>query len=121
VEGPDVFPEANSMQRAVLRVVIGASWEAHMNSVTTCKASERLIDNEPEILSLPDNFWKEEVLGWEQVSWAGVQFVISQYASGAKGSDAPGQSEDKWWIEPKTEGEKKLCSLQKMRRSGGFV
>jgi hypothetical protein len=109
------------MQRAILGLVIGASWLSPTVDVPTCKAAKRMAETQPVIDSLPNDFWKEEILGWEKESWARMQIAMSRYAIGADGSDTPGQKEDNWWIKPTSDGEKALCSAQKMRKSGGFV
>jgi hypothetical protein len=119
---PKLFPEANSMQRAVLQTMIFASWVTHSKDVVTMKAAMLKVASMDEVTSLPADFWKQEVLGWEQESWAGMQYTVTRFAIGGEGSDAPGQKETEgWWIEPKTQGEKALCASQKMRKSGGFV
>jgi hypothetical protein len=70
------------------------------------------------IPSMPDDYWKREVLGWEQEVWAAMQMAVSQYAIGPKASDP---FADAYVIAPQTEGEKALCGAQKMKKSGGFV
>ena len=70
------------------------------------------------IFKLPNDFWRQEVLGWEQEQWAAMQIMMSQYAIGPKASDPLA---DGYWIKPVTEGEKALCGAQKMRKSGEFV
>jgi hypothetical protein len=109
------------MQHAVLGLVIGASWLSSTSDVPTCLAQKRMQANQPYINSLPADFWKEEILGWEKESWARLQIAMSRYAIGADGSDTPGQKEANWWIKPTSDSEKALCSAQKMRKSGGFV
>lgn len=67
---------------------------------------------------LPSDYWKQEILAWEQESWAGLQIALSQYAIGPKASD---DLADNYWSKPDTEGEKALCSAMKMKKSGSFV
>ena len=109
------------MQRAILQVIISASYLANSVDVRTCKAAKRMLSEKIQIESLPNDFWKQEVLGWEQESFAGLQIAMSRYAIGGEGASTEEQPDDAWWFKPDTEGEKNLCSAQKMKKSGGFV
>jgi hypothetical protein len=109
------------MQRALLELVISASYLSHTADVLTSKVAKRMLSQKVEIESLPSDFWKQEVLAWEQESYAGVQIAMSRYATGGVGAEAEDQADDAWWIKPGTEGEKNLCKMQKMKKSGGFV
>jgi hypothetical protein len=73
------------------------------------------------IEGIPEGFWKEEVLGWEQEAWAGLQIAMAQYAKGAIGSDTPDQPVKGFFLVPDSEGKKAMCQAQKMKKSGGFV
>lgn len=70
------------------------------------------------ISALPDDQWVQEVVGWESNTWASLQIAIAEYATGVKARDA---FADSYYRQPETDGEKKLCSMQKMKKSGGFV
>lgn len=120
MQAPDDFPEASSLQRAILRVLIGFSWLSRTVDSNVCTAMNNRLSNGREIEWLPHDFWKQEVLGWERDSFAGLHVAMSRYARGGEGSDAE-QPEDGWFIQPESEGEKQLCSAQKMIKSGGFV
>ncbi|KAH7076744.1 hypothetical protein BKA63DRAFT_288712 [Paraphoma chrysanthemicola] len=117
----DSFFEASSIQNAVLTLVIQAGWLTSTSNVGISLARRRMITNQPYIDSLPDDFWKDEILSWEKESWSRMQIAMSRFAPGADGSDQPGQQEDNWWFKPVSEGEKALCSSQKMKKSGEFV
>lgn len=71
-----------------------------------------------DVSGLPNNFWKQEVLGWEQEVWAAMQIQVSQHATGPQLGD-PFAGEI--YLRPETEGEKALCGAQRMKKSGGFV
>jgi hypothetical protein len=118
---PETFPNATSMQRAVLEVLMQSNWLSHSDSVTSSKVAKLKMHSLDVVESLPNDFWKQEVLGWEQESMASMQIAMTLYATGAPGSDAEGQTDDNWWIKPESQGQKTLCSAQKMRKSGGFV
>jgi hypothetical protein len=119
---PQSFPEATDMQRAVLQTVIFSNWVTQTVDIKTAKSVSLKISSLAEVTALPADFWKQEVLGREQESWAGMQYTIPRFAIGGEGSDAPGQKEaEGWWIQPKTKGEKTMCASQIMRKSGGFV
>ena len=106
------------MQRAVLQQLVFSLWLSDTAGITTSQASKRMGSSEATIDSLPDDFWKREVVGWEQETWAALQIAIAQYAIGPKATD---ELADKYWIKPQTEGEKALCSAMKMKKSGEFV
>jgi hypothetical protein len=106
------------MQRAVLQQLVFSTWIKDTADITTSKASKRMGNTEATIDSLPYDFWKQEVIAWEQETWAGFQIAISQYAIGPKASD---ELADRYWLKPETEAEKSLCSAMKMKKSGEFA
>ncbi|KAI4709015.1 hypothetical protein J4E89_006417 [Alternaria sp. Ai002NY15] len=112
------FPEANSVQRAVLQLIVKAVWLHATVNVMSCKVTTMMSRGDFDIPSVPNGFWKQEVLGWEQEVWAAMQIQVSQHASGPQFGDP---FKDDVFLKPETEGEKALCGAQKMRKSGGFV
>lgn len=112
------FPEANSVQRAVLQLIVKAVWLHATVNVMPCKVTTMMSRGDFDIPSVPNGFWKQEVLGWEQKVWAAMQIQVSQYASGPKFGDP---FKDNVFLRPETEGDKALCGAQNMRKSGGFV
>jgi hypothetical protein len=106
------------MQRAILQQLVVSIWISDTKRVKTNKVTKRMSHSGATIDNLPDDFWKQEVVGWEQESWAGLQIAFSSYAIGPKASD---ELADIYWIKPETAGEKALCTAQKMKKSGGFV
>jgi hypothetical protein len=68
---------------------------------------------------IPDNQWVTEVLHVQNVAWANMQTVIADYAIGPH-ARYPG-GDDGLVTKPMTQGQKSLCGMQKMRKSGGFV
>jgi len=115
------FPEASNMQRALLELVIKASWMSRSADTSSLQATKLLVNGRNKIDKIPDGFWKQEVLGWEQESMAGLQIAVSKYAIGGDGADTEGQADDGWFMKPENESEMKLCAAQKMKKSGGFV
>lgn len=70
------------------------------------------------IPSLPDDQWVRETTGWETFVWAALQTAVSDYAIG------PAQREPSvraYMKNETTNGEKELCQVQRVRKSGGFV
>ena len=106
------------MQRAVLQQLVFSLWISDTAGILTNKAGSRMGASKSVIDSIPDGFWKQEVLGWEQESWAALQIALAQYAIGPKATD---ELADNYWIKPETDGEKALCSAMKMKKSGDFV
>lgn len=109
------------MQRALLKLVIGAAYLSRTDASTTSHAAKRILGTKLLIESLPSDFWKQEILSWEQESFASMQIAMSYYSTGGAGAEAEKKADDAWWIKPVSEAEKKLCKAQKMKKSGGFV
>lgn len=112
------FPEANEIQRALLQLIVFSSYLYDFAHTDTCQASSLIKRADARIESLPDDQWKQEVVGWEKETWAALQILVSQYAIGPKVSDPLA---DNYWIHPETRAEKTLCGAQKMTKSGDFV
>jgi hypothetical protein len=112
------FPEANEVQRATIELLIKSAWIHPTSDVLSCKVNTMISLNEFTTAALPDDFWKQEVLGWEQQTWGAMQIMVSRHAIGPEEGDPSAKG---YRIAPKTEGERTLCAAQKMRRTGGFV
>ena len=70
------------------------------------------------ISSLPNDQWVTEVVGWEAITWASLQIAVGDYFTGAKARDL---FADAYVKRPETDGEKKLCGMQRIRKSGAVV
>jgi len=68
---------------------------------------------------IPDNQWIIEIKGWENYVWSAVRTYVADYATGPRARDP--QAADLYEIKAATPGDKKLCGMQRMRKSGGFV
>lgn len=112
------FPKATSMQRALLHLVLSSNYVRDLVHVRTLMAKSQVRLDDFRIISLPNDQWKREVLGWEREVWASLQILISNYAIGP--SVIASLTNDQW-VRPQTEGEKALCGAQKMKKSGEFV
>jgi hypothetical protein len=66
----------------------------------------------------PPDQWIKEIVGWESHVWAALQMAITDYAVGPKARDSGADIYAKY---PSTDGGKRLCGMQRMRRSGGFA
>lgn len=115
---PEDFPEANGMQRAVLQQLVFSIWLSDSAGIGTNQAARKMGTSEALIDHLADDFWKQEVIGWEKETWAALQIAFSQYAIGPRATD---ELADRYWIKPETDGEKSLCNATKMKKSGEFV
>jgi hypothetical protein len=71
------------------------------------------------VLDLPDDQWITEVKTWYHVFWSQMQLLFSASAAGPEMIGFPVHED--YWRRPSTAGEKQLCGMQKMRRSGGFA
>jgi hypothetical protein len=67
---------------------------------------------------LPDDHWAQEVMGWENYLWATYQAFVTDYGVGYAARDPSVREIMKQNL---TAGEKRLCGVQKMRKSGGFM
>jgi hypothetical protein len=76
------------------------------------------IDQEGFIKFFPDDQWVKEIVSLESQVWASLQVAIADYFIGAKARD---RFAEKYSRPATDEGEKNLCVMMKMRRSGGFV
>lgn len=83
------------------------------------KAEDLLIDGTAGVGSgLPDDQWAQEVIAWENYVWATFQFLVTDYAVGHNVRVPIMQELMKQDL---TSGEKQLCGVQRMRKSGGFM
>lgn len=67
---------------------------------------------------LPDDQWMREVVAWEKFVWASLQTVTSDYAVGHATRDPSVLDHIR---NETTLGERQLCGIQRMRKSGGFM
>jgi hypothetical protein len=113
----NLLPEASGVQKALLAVLAQTrDYRSILDSDNYEAAESR--GGWPYIVSLPDDQWTKELKRWESSAWATLQIGIPYFATGPLqgGSWAKGN-----YTMSKTDGEKTLCGMQKMRKSGGFV
>lgn len=77
----------------------------------------RSVDDPDVENGLPDDQWLRELARWQKQVLASLQVTMIDYSIGPGVRDAafPGK------IRPGTDAEKKLCTMQKMRKSGNVV
>lgn len=112
----ETFPKANKLQLSILKL-LRQTTEFHAGAFERYEA-QQLATMAGTITSLPDNHWITELKMWESIAWAGIQISITDYAIGPTIRDS--LAED-IFLPPSTNEEKKLCTMQKMRKPGGFV
>lgn len=111
------FPNASSLQSAVLQLLLDASY--HFNILTSLHAAaDKLIQVGGFVPSLPDDQWIKELMHWESHAYSSLQIAVEKYTTGAKSIDPYAES---YIRKPQTAGEKALCSKQRVRKSGGVV
>jgi hypothetical protein len=86
--------------------------------MTACQAQILAQRNGGQFLSLPDDQWVQEIVSWEKYIWASLQTMVSDYAIGF-GAQAP--SAQSYVRTNLTQGERQLCGVQRMVKSGGFM
>lgn len=111
------FNGITSLQSAVLNLLVSSAFMFDVSTSKTTLAGS-IIQIGGVLSSLPDDQWVKEVVSWESNAWAALQIAVADYAIGAANRDTFSKQYVK---EPSSEGEKKLCGMQKMRKSGGFV
>jgi len=114
----DDYPEANEVQRATIQLLIKSAWLHPTKNVLSLKVTTMISLAEFKMRVIPDDFWKQEVIGWEQQTWGGMQVMVSRHAIGPEEGDP---FADGYGMVPETKGERTLCAAQKMNKTGGFV
>lgn len=67
---------------------------------------------------LPDGQCTKEVVGWVYFAWTAIQIYVAEFFTGPEARDSYVGGDKR--LAP-TEGERKLCRMMKMRRSGGLA
>lgn len=115
---PENYPGASKVQLAAIKLLSVAGFFLDTSDASTRVLQASKILDSGVILSLPDDQWIQEVVGWEMVIWASWQTMVSDYAVGYAARDP---SLAKILKKNMTSGERQLCNLQQMRKSGSFM
>lgn len=111
-----MFPGANGVQRTILRLLATSSWVFNMATVPTDLLAGSL-ENPDREQGLPDDQWIRELTRWQHQILASLQVAFIDYAIGPEHRDTAAGDH----IGPENEFEKRLCKMQKMRKSGDVV
>ncbi|KAF2736926.1 hypothetical protein EJ04DRAFT_488916 [Polyplosphaeria fusca] len=111
------FPSASDIQSAALDVLFASSSMMDISNPLSLNISS-MKSTTGVIPPIPDDQWVNELHRYESIVFAGIQYVTSNYAIGPKSKDPMA---DSYTRPPATEGQKALCGMQKMKRSGGFA
>lgn len=111
------FQGLSKLHLAIVRLILTAFSEKDLSAVNRIKTEAELSDG-GSITRLPDDQWMKELHDWEAITWTEHQIMIADYAIGPTARSPLAQS---LMRVPSDEGEKSLCSTQKMRKPGGFV
>ncbi|KAL1657356.1 hypothetical protein SLS61_000402 [Didymella pomorum] len=111
-----MFSGANGMQRTILRLLATSSYVFNMATVPTDLLAGSL-ENPNREEGLPDDQWIRELTRWQRQILASLQVAFIDYAIGPEHRDTAAGSH----IAPENEFEKRLCKMQKMRKSGDVV
>ena len=117
---PESYPGASEIQLAALQLLITSSFELDLGDASSSvfEAQNLAERGAGRIISLPDDQWVREVVGWERYIWAAMQTMITDYAIGFV-NHVP--SVASYVRSNLTVGEKQLCGAQRMVKPGGFV
>lgn len=112
------LPTASSLQLAVLQHLLDILYNFNILTSLTTDASKLI--NVGGIIShrVPSDQWIRELTHWESQVYASIQIAVEKYATGAKSIDPFAES---YIRAPETSGEKALCGLQRVRKSGNVV
>jgi hypothetical protein len=110
------FPEASSTQRGIIETLLRASWLFRSAAASEAQANKLISGS--VIDSLPDDFWKREIVARENQILAALQTAMLYYAVGPKALDPDA---DTYWHKPETDGEKALCAVQRVKKPSGLV
>lgn len=111
------FPDASAVQLAGIQTLMTASKLFDIELAV----QEMLINDMSYagiVVSLPEDHWVSEITYWEQIVWASLQAMVSDYAIGY-GAQEPGIAEAVG--KNLTSGERQLCAAQRMVKPGGFM
>lgn len=75
-------------------------------------------DSTGYIDNLPSDQWVREILKWENLIWTSRKVLVSDYAIGYSARVDTIQDFIRKDLRP---GERQLCGMQRMRKTGGFV
>ncbi|KAH6638205.1 hypothetical protein C7974DRAFT_156147 [Boeremia exigua] len=117
---PDIdfspFPNANEMQKTIIRLIASSSYGFNVATVAQDLLAGSL--ENPDIdRGLPDDQWLRELTRWQKQILAALQVAMIDYAIG------PGSRDTAFpvYLRPTSDSEKKLCQMQKMKKSGSVV
>ncbi|KAF2470133.1 uncharacterized protein BDR25DRAFT_370147 [Lindgomyces ingoldianus] len=112
------YPGASPIQLAALRLLVSTNLVYGIFAGLDSGLKSSALSADGFVVSLPDDQWINEVISLEQYVWGSLQTVISGYAVGPQVRD---ESAEEFVRKNMTNGERGLCGLQRMRKSGGFV
>ncbi|KAI8940468.1 hypothetical protein NX059_004153 [Plenodomus lindquistii] len=112
------FPEASEIQKSLLRLLTFSSYIRDLNEADTCLAEPMMNRGNFKIDTIRDDWWKTEMLNHEHEVWIAWQILISQYVISPGVSDPLAAA---YYVKPSTTAEKRLCGVQKMKKSGEFA
>jgi hypothetical protein len=112
------FPGANEKQIAALQLLVKSSLLFDTSDGVEYGLEVTKLLGNSYIHSLPDDQWIREIVRWERFIWASMQTTISDYAIGYVTREPSAKD---FIIKNATEGEKQLCGVQRMRKSGDFM
>jgi hypothetical protein len=111
-----MFPEANPLQKQILRLLVTSSYVFNLANVPIDVLAGSF-DNPDLDNGLPDDQWVKELTRWQREILASLQVTVADYAIGPENRDLLAGHH----LPPYTDAEKQLCGLQKMRKSGDVV
>lgn len=135
-DGPDLCTDLNAVPGKVRKEYFTGASEIQIAALQLLMRSSQIFDTAEAVFggievgrilgegrmdileSLPDDQWIREVIAWEKYVWASLQTIISDYATGPATRDPSALDHIR---NDTTPGERQLCGVQRMRKSGGFM
>ena len=116
---PDIFPGANEVQTASLQLLLDANFlNDYLEATDVGLNASSYLQSMWIYNQIPDNQWAIEIVEWERYIWAQLQTFVSDYSVGY-GIQWPELTP--LLRRNMTNGEKRLCQVQRRMKSGGLV
>lgn len=114
----ELMPHASAVQQELIYILSTYADNAGLVSLdfASLDANSKLTNG--WVYTLPADQWTREVKRWGAVSLAMLQTRFADYAIGPSVRDS---QVSEAYRPPASDGAKRLCGVQKMRKAGGFV
>lgn len=110
------FPNANGIQKTILRLITSSAYAFNVGTVAQDLMAQSL-ENPDDVRGLPNDQWLRELSRWQKQVLASLQVAVIDYSLGPSLRDTAYPVH----FRPDGDSDKRLCGMQKMRKSGNVV